>query len=331
MVAAGNIVRCRSLRRRIRTYNTRYGQWDRKKGELLRPDADDIEDIERMRRKLEFAIPSFDLLYQQDAEAQSLPPLTAEHFLSFDEDAVRNLPHFISIDPGTDKGDGRSYSVVQLWATNGDNYYLIDLVRERCDFSELVRITKRMASRNDGVPILIENTANGPALISALSKKQRGRTHAITPRGSKTTRFRKHDQKFVTGRIRIRNDAPFREKFIEEMIQFPHGRHDDQVDAMTQLLDHVEENRDEIDFSRTNIKRSGLIAGAGNSQYQPMGSSGQQDQKAPGLGAVALNSSCRAATGSGQPAFDASRLNSPFRPQMSNLNLGVPWWHRYGK
>ena len=270
-------------------------------------------------------------MYQQDVEGQSLPALTAEHFLSFDEDAVRNLPHFISIDPGTDKGDGRSYSVVQLWATNGDNYYLIDLVRERCDFSELVRITRRMASRNDGVPILIENTANGPALISALSKKQRGRTHAITPRGSKTTRFRKHYQKFVTGRIRIRNDAPFREKFIEEMIQFPYGRHDDQVDAMTQLLDHVEKNRDEIDFSRTNIKRSGLIAGAGNSQYQPMGSSGQQDQKAPGLGAVALNSSCRAAPGSGQPSFDASRLNSPFRPQMPNVNLGEPWWDRYGR
>ena len=35
------------------TYRTAYGWWHRRKGELLRPDADDIEDIERLRRKLE--------------------------------------------------------------------------------------------------------------------------------------------------------------------------------------------------------------------------------------------------------------------------------------
>ena len=246
------------------SYQTDYGRWRRKKGELLRPGADDFGDIERLRRKL--VNPSFELLYQQDAEQLSLPALTADHFPSYDRDDVRNLPHFISVDPGTDEGDGRSFSVVQLWATNGVIYYLVDQVRKRCDFRELVRITKSIACNNTGAPILIENTANGPALISALSEGQKRRAHAITPRDSKTTRLRRHYDKFLSGCIRVQSDAPFREILIGEFVAFPHGRHDDQVDAATQCFDYVGKC-DDIDFSTTNIKGSGMMAGVFNSDY----------------------------------------------------------------
>ena len=277
---------------RDQTYNTRYGRWDRKKGELLRPDADDIDDIERLRRKL--VNPPFELLYQQDVEAQSLPALTAEHFPSFDEDAVRNLPHFISVDPGTDDGAERSYSVVQVWASNGHDQFLVEQVRKRCDFDALLKQVTRIARDHSGAPILIEKTANGPALLSELKKRHQARAIAIVPRDSKTTQFRRHYEKYLAGRIRIQNDASFREKFIEEVTSFPHGRHDDQVDAMTQYLDYLAK-RDDIDFGRSNITRGGICAGAFNSNYQP----GQPvppwstDPKAPGVIAVATNSNPR--------------------------------------
>ena len=167
----GRISRFRSLRRRIRRYKTAYGRWDRRKGELLRPDADDIDDIERLRRRL--VNPPFELLYQQDVEAQSLPALTAEHFPSYDEDAVRNLPHFLSVDPGTDDGAERSHSVVQVWASNGHDHFLVKQVRKRCDFDALLKHVTRLARDHSGAPILIEKTANGPALLSKLKKGTR--------------------------------------------------------------------------------------------------------------------------------------------------------------
>ena len=46
--------------------------------------------------------------------------------------------------------------------------------------------------------------------------------------------------------------------------------HDDQVDAMTQLLDYLEKC-DDIDFSRDKCHAIGPDRCAGNSQYQPMG------------------------------------------------------------
>ena len=83
---------------RDQSYKTAYGRWHRRKGELLRPGGDDLEKIEHQRRKV--MNPPFELFYQQDVEAQSLPALTAEHFPSYDEDAIRNLPHFYKCRPG---------------------------------------------------------------------------------------------------------------------------------------------------------------------------------------------------------------------------------------
>ncbi len=265
---------------RDQSYQTAYGTWHRKKDDLLRPDAYDLAEIKNLR--LRNVNPCFELLYQQDADGQSLPSLTPHHFMSYDLDRIQTLPHFISVDPGVDEGDGRSFSVVQLWASNGDNHFLVNQFRKRCDFPTLVAMTKSFAKSNVGAPILIENTANGPALISALSKRQQRRTHAVTPRSSKKTRFRRHVEKLLTGRVRIRKDAPFRSEFIGEVVQFPHGQHDDQVDAMTQFLDWLV-RQDDIDFSRTNVTRSGTMALGLNSQPQLSSCPQQLDPKAPGI------------------------------------------------
>ena len=240
-----------------RTYHTDYGTWHRRKGELLRPDADDLEDVTRLRKKL--VNPSFEMLYQQDAEGQSLPSIGANHFPSYEKIEIRNCPHFNSVDPGTDEGERRSFSAAQVWASNGCDLFFVEQFRMRCDFENLVRAVRKLAKQYNGAPILIEKTANGPALLSQLRKNQRRHAFAIVPHDSKSTRFRRHIEKIVGGHIRIPKDAPFRQSFVEELVQFPHARHDDQVDAFTQLLDWLED-QDEIDFSKSNLIEVGIIA-----------------------------------------------------------------------
>ena len=174
---------------------------------------------------------------------------------------------------------------------------MVKQVRKRCDFDELLKQTTRLARDYTGAPILIEKTANGPALLSKLKKRHRARAIAIVPRDSKITRFRRHYEKYLAGRIRIQNAASFRDKFIDEVTSFPRGRHDDQVDAMTEYLDYLAK-RDDIDFGRSNITRGGICAGAFNSNYQP----GQPfvppwslDPKAPAVIVVGHNSNPRPA------------------------------------
>jgi hypothetical protein len=113
---------------KTRTYTTNFGRWKRRKGKLLRPDAYDTGEIERLKRELVNS--SFDLLYQRDADAQCLRSLTAEHFQTYERVELQNLPHFISVDPGTSDGEGRSFSVVQVWASNGVAFFLVEQFRQ---------------------------------------------------------------------------------------------------------------------------------------------------------------------------------------------------------
>jgi predicted phage terminase large subunit-like protein len=267
------------------TYKTNYGRWKRRKGELLRPDAFDADDIERLK----LVNPSFALLYQQNTDAQSLPSLTSKHFLTYNLVEVEKLPHFISVDPGTSDGEGRSFSVALVWASNGVDFFLVDEFRKRCDFEDLARAVRTFAKRYHGAPILIEETANGPALLSQLRRRQRRRAFAITPSGSKTTRFRRHLEKILGGRIRIPKQSAFTTNFVEELVQFPHGRHDDQVDAMTQFLDWFEK-QDEIDFSKTNVSQRGVIAIARGSEYRPSpGCLTPQTENVEGRGIIVIS------------------------------------------
>ena len=223
---------------RDQVYDTAYGPWHRRKDTLLRPDADDLNEVARLRATL--VNPPIELLYQQDADVQALPSITAEHFPLYSPDSLGPVCYAISVDTGTDKGDRNSFSAVQTWASDGANHYLVEQFRQRCDFDDLERVVKRFCRRY-GCPILVERTANGPALISKLTRKQRKRVHEITPRGSKAARFRPHIEKILAGRVHLPRNAPFYSDLVKEFVEFPHGRYTDQVDAFTQYMDWVAE------------------------------------------------------------------------------------------
>ena len=176
-----------------KTYETAFGPWCRRKGTLLRPDADDIAEVKDLRREL--VNPSFELQYQQDTEAHALPAVIADHFVRFNPTEVASLPHFMSVDPGMSTAHNRSFSVLQLWASDGENFFLVEQFRERCDFFDLAQAIRRLAKRYRDIPILIEATANGPALLSELTRKQRRNLYPIVPRDAKTVRFRRHIEK----------------------------------------------------------------------------------------------------------------------------------------
>ena len=103
----------------------------------------------------------------------------------------------------------------------------------------------------------------------------------IVPREAKTIRFRRHIEKILAGRVRVPRGASFVEKFVRELVKFPHGR-DDQVDAMTQILDWLERHK-EIDFSKSNVTQSGLAVSTREPDDRvsltrtPLSPSGQQN------------------------------------------------------
>jgi predicted phage terminase large subunit-like protein len=131
--------------------------------------------------------------------------------------------------------------------------YEISSPLRRCEFDELVKNVRTLAKRYRGAPILIEETANGPALFCELTKKQKRRAVSIRPAESKIARFGRHVDKIIAGQIRIPKCSEFNGVFVDELMQFPNGRYDDQVDAMTQFLDWIDK-QDDIDFSQQMLR-----------------------------------------------------------------------------
>ena len=221
---------------RDQTYETASGNWRRRKGELLRPDAFDPDVIEELR--VDSFSPDFDMLYQQDCDSQALPAISADHFPTIAELMPPSAPVVLSVDAGMTKGKKSAFSVVQAWRLSADRYYLFDLFREQCEYSELRRAVHRFRKRYRPAAILIERAANGNALISDLSRKYGHLVIPIDPDGrSKSARLRVHAETIMAKRIYLPAEASWRDDFIAEFIEFPHGQFADQVDATTQFLD----------------------------------------------------------------------------------------------
>ncbi len=57
-----------------------------------------------------------------------------------------------------------------------------------------------------------------------------------TPAGDKVTRLHAQAAKFESGQALLPERAPWLDAFLAELLAFPGGRHDDQVDSVSQAL-----------------------------------------------------------------------------------------------
>jgi hypothetical protein len=95
--------------------------------------------------------------------------------------------------------------------------------------------------------ILIENASVGHGLFSDLKRDMRGLSEAmhcspgcapilIRPDGSKQDRFFTSVERLYNGFAKLPREAPWLDALRHELISFPDGRNDDQVDSISQFL-----------------------------------------------------------------------------------------------
>ena len=132
----------------------------------------------------------------------------------------------------TGKGD---YVAGQVWANIGGTLVLIDKVHGRFTFTQTVSEVQKMAARwPQTAKILVENAANGAALIDTL-KTRAALITPVTPRGGKEVRALATQPMIEQGRVKV-VDAVWDDTFKNELQEFPFAKHDDQVDAFTQAI-----------------------------------------------------------------------------------------------
>ena len=133
------------------------------------------------------------------------------------------------------KGEARSDFVVgQVWLRCGPDAWLLDQVRGRWGFTETLTQMRDLSARwPQAVAKLVEDAANGPAVINALRHELTGLT-PVRPEGSKVARAHAIAPLAHAGNLLLPQSAPWVGDLIEEAAAFPAGANDDQVDALTQ-------------------------------------------------------------------------------------------------
>ena len=219
----------------------------RKKGEALHPERYPLEALERIKAAI--GTRDWEALYQQhpvpDGGAIFKDEWLQRTWLPKDLPAKFDSV-IMSWDLAFKSTDASDFVVGQLVGKHGADFYLLDQLRGRWSFTETMAQVKELAERararfpRIAPRILIEDKANGPAVIDALRHEVSG-IIPVEPDGSKEARAHAVTALFEAGNVLLpdRSLAPWVDEYRLELTRFPSGAHDDQVDATTQALRHL--------------------------------------------------------------------------------------------
>jgi predicted phage terminase large subunit-like protein len=134
--------------------------------------------------------------------------------------------------------DGTDFVVGQVWGKKGANSYLLAQIRARMSFTKTVAAVDELhVAWPRARKILIEDKANGPAVIDTLKAHVPGIV-PVEPDGSKLARAHAVTSYWEAKNIWLPHPdtAPWVKDLVSELTAFPAAANDDQVDALTQAL-----------------------------------------------------------------------------------------------
>jgi predicted phage terminase large subunit-like protein len=141
------------------------------------------------------------------------------------------------------------YVAGQAWGRIGAHFYLLDQFHGHYDFPKTMAKVLELLNkwRQKGAALtIVEDKANGTGVVQMLTKLVPG-IIAVDPKGGKFSRASACAGFFEAGNVFLPDPAlPGYEwvdqLYIPELMSFPRGKNDDQVDATTQALLYLQEN-----------------------------------------------------------------------------------------
>lgn len=217
---------------------SRGKSWLRQRGDVLHPDHMPLSELEE--RRLATGNRFFSAQYQQNPSVSDGSLFRLGWLGQYEEMPPRIFFHRIiqSWDPAITTGPNSDFSVGMTWGYRDGYWYLLDLIREKLEFGDLKArvIAWHKQWRADG--LAIEGVSIGHSLWQELRREDLpGKLVCPTPRGSKIERLAGCTARLATGKYLFPAAAPWLTPLQAELVAFPEGRHDDQVDALVQFLE----------------------------------------------------------------------------------------------
>jgi predicted phage terminase large subunit-like protein len=148
-----------------------------------------------------------------------------------------------SWDTATMTGPTNDYSVCTTWLIRDRQYFLLDVLRKRLEYPNLRRQVLSHAAAYAPTAVLIEKAGNGAPLIQDLWREGKLRPIGIPVDRDKVVRLEAQSAVIEAGYVLLPERAAWLDDFRDEMLAFPYGRHDDQVDTVSQFLEWAEKRQ----------------------------------------------------------------------------------------
>jgi predicted phage terminase large subunit-like protein len=206
----------------------------RKAGELLHPEREPQQALDRL--KISMGSANFSAQYQQSPIPKDGHMINWDWFRRFDpNEAIAFDDVIMSWDTAMKATELSDYSVGTVWGIRGGFYYLLDLIRVRMDYPNLKRKIIEAYTQYFMPTLLIEDAGSGTSLIQDLDEIGIP-TVGVKPVGDKILRMSQHSAKIEAGAVLVPAQAPWLDELRTEILAFPYGSHDDQVDSISQAL-----------------------------------------------------------------------------------------------
>ncbi len=207
--------------------------YDRQTGELLHPEHEPAEVLAELKR--EMGPIAFSAQYQQSPIPPGGTIIKPKWLTPYDDIRQQSGDRIIiSWDIALSEAETGDYSACVVLLCRKEVFYVLEVVRGRFPFDTLKRKVIEVKRRYGSSTLLIEDCPISRGLIQSL-REQSTNVTPYKPDTDKQARVIAQTDLFAGGSVCFPRRAAWLEEFTAELLAFP-GRHDDQVDALTQGL-----------------------------------------------------------------------------------------------
>lgn len=224
---------------------TPYGSYTvvREEGEALHPERESLETLLFLRQSL--GNYNFSSQYQQNPIPVDGNIIKVKWFKEYAE-----KPGFDRIiqswDTASKAGELNDYSVCITAGVRDKEVYILDVLREKLEFPALKAKAIELYKLHNPDKVIIEDKGSGIQLIQELQNAGYYRATAFKPEKEKQIRLSNQSCRFSAGLVFLpAEDVHWKTDFIRELTVFPGTKHDDQVDAISQLLEWLSNDESE--------------------------------------------------------------------------------------
>lgn len=218
----------------------------RKEGEVLWGERFPLEELEK--KKIAIGSYIWNTLYQQNPISEEMSLFKSAYFKYYEykngyyyleDKAIKDFDFiFGTADLAIQEKQMSDYTVIGIWGVKGDRILLLDRIRNRMQAGEILRTFEALYSRWISNMFYVESFGYQLSIVQQILERR----IPVSPsylKGDKYAKALAVVPFFEAGKIYFNRDAVYLSELEEEMIEFPNGDHDDQVDMISLIIEAI--------------------------------------------------------------------------------------------